>query len=138
MSDQTLRVLHVEDDFADAMLVQSAICESGDFGIEIEVTGTLKDAKRKLAKETFDLILLDLRLPDSVSPADTYETTRSCCGETPMLVLSGSIYNDTDHIPDHVVSLDKNTCFKSRRGELPTGIANIIRETAEESDFLAL
>jgi len=138
MADQTLRVLHVEDDFADALLVQNAICEAGDFGIEIEVTGTLKEAKRKLAKETFDLILLDLRLPDSLSPADTYETTRSCCGETPMLVLSGSVINDNDHIPDDVVTLDKNTSFSSKRGQLPTEIANIIRETAEDSDFLAL
>ena len=30
MVNQTLRVLHVEDDFADAMLVQHAVCEAGD------------------------------------------------------------------------------------------------------------
>jgi len=138
MSDQTLRVLHVEDDFADAMLVQHAVCEAGDFGIEIEVAGTLKDAKRKLIRETFDLIMLDLRLPDSTSPADTYETTKSMCGDTPMMVLSGSVRNDRDQIPDDVVSLDKNASFKGKNGKLPVELASIIRETAEDSDFLAL
>ena len=33
MAGQALKVLHVEDDFADAMLVQHAVCEAGDFDI---------------------------------------------------------------------------------------------------------
>ena len=42
MSGQALSVLHVEDDFADAMLVQHAVCEAGDLDIEFEVARTLK------------------------------------------------------------------------------------------------
>ena len=41
MSNQALRVLHVEDDFADAMLVQHAVCEAGDLEISFEVARTL-------------------------------------------------------------------------------------------------
>ena len=88
MAGQALKVLHVEDDFADAMLVQHAVCEAGDFDIAFEVAGTLKDAKRKLSREQYDLVLLDLRLPDSVHPIDTLETAQGCIGETPLLVLS--------------------------------------------------
>ena len=135
MPNQSLRVLHVEDDFADAMLVQHAVCEAGDFDIEFEVAGTLKDAKRKLAKECFDLILLDLRLPDSVHPIDTLATTRDCCGETPLLVLSGSISVDHIHLPDDVVRLDKNESFRVARGEAPIHLAHLIREAAESADI---
>ncbi|MBO6795982.1 response regulator [Maricaulis sp.] len=136
MSNQSLRVLHVEDDFADAMLVQHAVCEAGDFDIAFEVAGTLKDAKRKLAKEEFDLVLLDLRLPDSVHPIDTLETARDCIGETPLLVLSGSMSVDKAHLPDDVASLDKNESFRTeKKGEAPVHLAHLIREAAEASDI---
>ena len=130
MANQELRVLHVEDDFADAMLVQNAICESGDYGIAIEVVGTLKAAKRKLAKETYDLILLDLRLPDSIHPADTLETTQSCCGDIPLLVLSGSISTDDAYLPDDIARLDKNKGLMAHRDNKSVDLASYIRETA--------
>lgn len=136
MPNQSLKVLHVEDDFADAMLVQHAVCEAGDFDIAFEVAGTLKDAKRKLAKEEFDLVLLDLRLPDSVHPIDTLETTRDCIGETPLLVLSGSMSVDKVHLPDDVASLDKNESFRTeKKGDAPVHLAHLIREAAEASDI---
>jgi CheY-like chemotaxis protein len=134
---QQLRVLHVEDDFADAMLVQHAVCESGDFDIAFEVVGTLKAAKRRLAREAFDLVLLDLRLPDSVDPVDTLESTQSCCGETPVLVLSGSMTVDRKHLPLGVAQLDKNKSFQNK----PNGTARLaheIREAAGADDTFAV
>ncbi len=138
MASHPLRVLHVEDDFADAMLVQHAVCEAGDFDINIEVAPTLKEAKRKLLRDKFDLVLLDLRLPDSVHPVDTLETTRSCCGETPVMVLSGSMSVDKDHMPADVRALDKNESFKTARGEMPTHLARFIREAAGDDDIEAI
>lgn len=138
MASQPLRVLHVEDDFADAMLVQHAVCEAGDFDINIEVARTLKDAKRKLLRDTFDLVLLDLRLPDSVHPVDTLETARTCCGETPVMVLSGSMSVDGDHMPSDIRALDKNESFKSNRGEAPVHLARYIREAAGDGDIEAI
>jgi CheY-like chemotaxis protein len=138
MTGNALRVLHVEDDFADAMLVQHAVCEAGDFDIAIEVVGTLKDAKRKLSHDHFDLVLLDLRLPDSLHPIDTLETTQACCGDTPLLVLSGSMRTDDDHLPEDVTRLDKNVSFKSRPGEAAIDLALIMRQTAESDDFMSI
>lgn len=128
---QHLRVLHVEDDFADAMLVQNAVCEAGDFDIELEVVGTLKAAKRRLEKDAFDLVLLDLRLPDSIDPVDTLESTCSACGRTPVLVLSGSMAVDGEHLPDNVSRLDKNSSYKAR-------LARQIRDAAAGDDTLAI
>lgn len=138
MGIQALKVLHVEDDFADAMLVQHAVCEAGDYDIEFEVARTLKDAQRKMQKESFDLILLDLRLPDSVDPKDTFETARNSAGDTPLLVLSGSISVDDMYLPADVARLDKNTGFRAPHGEPPVHLAHLIRETAESSDFQAI
>ncbi|WP_323760628.1 response regulator [Maricaulis sp.] len=135
MSNQALRVLHVEDDFADAMLVQHAVCEAGDLDISFEVARTLKDAKRCLARAQYDLILLDLRLPDSVHPTETLETAQSCAGETPLMILSGSMTVDADHLPDTIARMDKNSSFRNHKGEMPTQLAHMLREAAEDVDI---
>ncbi|WP_291845545.1 response regulator [Maricaulis sp.] len=135
MSNHALRVLHVEDDFADAMLVQHAVCEAGDLDIEFEVARTLKDAKRCLARSEYDLILLDLRLPDSIHPTDTLETAQACAGDTPLMILSGSMIIDEDHLPDSIARMDKNSSFRNHKGEMPLHIAHMIREAAESADI---
>ena len=141
MTNQSLRVLHVEDDFADALLVQHALCEAGEFDINIEVAGTLKEARQKLGKKTFDLVLLDLRLPDSLDPSDTLQSTCSCCGDTPVLVLSGSVDFDGDCVPLNITRIDKNKSFRDMRGAGPNRLARTIRQTAtatEDDDFLEI
>lgn len=135
MAHHPLRVLHVEDDFADAMLVHHAVCEAGDFDIDFEVVRTLRDAKKRLSRGEFDLVLLDLRLPDSLHPAETLETTRSCCGKTPVMVLSGSMSVDAGYMPTDIRALDKNESFKTERGEPPTHLARCIREAAGDEDI---
>jgi CheY-like chemotaxis protein len=134
MTNPSLRVLHVEDDFADAMLVQHALCEAGDFDIDIEVACTLKEARRKLTNKEFDLVLLDLRLPDSLDPGDTLESTCSCCGDTPVLVLSGSIQVDGDCVPSNVTQIDKNKSFRGLRGNGRNQLAETIRLKATATD----
>jgi CheY-like chemotaxis protein len=138
MANQALRVLHVEDDFADALLVQHAVCEAGDFGISFEVVRTLREAKLRMQAGGFDLILLDLRLPDSVHPTETLEVARNCAGDTRLLVLSGSMSVDKDHLGDEIASLDKNASFKVERGRLPVNMAQVIRNAVGTDDFLSI
>lgn len=138
MAQSELRVLHIEDDFADALLVQNAVCEAGDFGIAFEVVRTLKDAQKRLDNDEFDLILLDLRLPDSIHPSETWETTKRASGDTPILVLSGSINIDSTYLPSDTPSLDKNKSFRSKKGAPPVEVAGLIRETVAQSDVFTL
>ncbi|SDM40069.1 response regulator [Maricaulis salignorans] len=138
MANQALHVLHVEDDFADAMLVQQAVCEAGDFDISFEVVRTLREAKLRMQAGGFDLILLDLRLPDSVHPTETLEVARSSAGATPLLVLSGSMAVDREHLGEEIASLDKNASFKVERGRKSVNIAQVIRNAVATEDFLSI
>ena len=138
MSKKQLRVLHVEDDFADALLVQNAVCEAGDFDIVFVVARTLREAKRKLKSGDFDLVLLDLRLPDSLKPRETYDVIAACCGDTPVLVLSGSMSVDGFALPDEIESLDKNQHLVGTGDAAPIHLAGMIRNTAEFSGVEAI
>lgn len=138
MTHEPIKVLHVEDDFADALLVQNAVCEAGDLDISFTVARTLREAKRKLAAGGYDLILLDLRLPDSVRPRETYETVAELCGDTPILVLSGSMRVDSDALPDDINTLDKNKHLAGADGQAPIYLAGMIRQSAMSNQIEAI
>lgn len=105
---QSLSVLHVEDDFADAMLLQHALCDAGGYDMELQVVRTLRDARFKLSRKTYDLIIADLRLPDSTQPSETVNLLERQANGTPILVLSGSAGIDLQSSGDQVKFLDKN------------------------------
>jgi len=109
-----LKVLHVEDDFADAMLLQHSLFDAGVDDLELEVVRTLHDARWKLERNPYDLVILDLRLPDSVNPQDTIRTAEQHAGATPLLVLTGSAIIDGDVIGPHINLLDKNVFFHGK------------------------
>ncbi|MEE8352035.1 MAG: response regulator, partial [Rhodospirillales bacterium] len=54
------RILHLEDDESVLQIVSSLIADTGD----VVAAKTLEEAKNLLERETFDLVLLDLMLPD--------------------------------------------------------------------------
>ncbi len=133
-----LNVLHVEDDFADALLVQNTVFESGDYDIGFEVVRDLHEARRKLKNKNYDLVLLDLRLPDSVNPDDTLNTMQSLCPGTPIVVLSGSVRVDNETVPEGINRLDKNEylCGRATSGGKP--LAQVLRLSASSDDFEAI
>lgn len=133
-----LNVLHVEDDFADALLVQNNVFESGDYDIGFEVVRDLRDARRKLKKKRYDLVLLDLRLPDSINPDDTLTTMQGLCPSTPIVVLSGSMRVDSGAISSEVNQLDKNEYLCGRAAGQQHSLAQILRMSASDDDFEAI
>ncbi|WP_228282411.1 response regulator [Rubrobacter tropicus] len=86
---ETVGVLLVEDNPGDARLVEIMLSEPGlmwDF--EISHTARLGDAVEELERSEFDVVLLDLSLPDSQG-METVERVRTVASRTPVVVLSG-------------------------------------------------
>jgi PAS domain S-box-containing protein len=98
MSDSAaIRVLLVEDNPGDARLVEILLSEVDSPRFDITHVERLEEAIERLVGEEadyFDVILLDLSLPDS-SGLETVSKTRSAAPGTPMVVLSGQDDGET-------------------------------------------
>jgi diguanylate cyclase (GGDEF)-like protein len=85
---ELISVLLVEDNNGDARIVQDALTESSRVRFRLERADRLGTALARLAKESFDVILLDLTLPDSWG-LDTFLRVRESAPQTPVMVLTG-------------------------------------------------
>ena len=87
-SEASIRVLLVEDNPGDARLVEILLSEVDAPRFAITHVERLAGAIECLSQADFDVILLDLSLPDS-SGLETVSRTRAAAPRTPMVVLSG-------------------------------------------------
>ena len=89
MNDITpCRVLLVEDDPGDASLVRQTLRASTEQKFETAVSTTLAEARQRLQGAAFDVLLLDLGLPDS-SGMDTVNAIAAIAHAPPFIVLTG-------------------------------------------------
>lgn len=82
-----MKILLVEDSRTSVMLVKGLLQEDPLETYDLHVAGTLAEAQKRLAAETFDLILLDLTLPDSDGVA-TVDATFKAANGTGIVVLT--------------------------------------------------
>lgn len=87
-SDNSLKILLVEDSASDAALLQESILSIGAKDISISVVQSLSEAEEYLKNNHPDAVLLDLTLPDS-SGLNTVLEVRHICPELPIVVLTG-------------------------------------------------
>lgn len=89
-AETRIRLLLVDDDPDDALLARRALAElDGIPGVfEVVEAGSLAGALKALAGGTFDVVALDLTLPDSVGLA-TLEAVREAAPHTPVVVVTG-------------------------------------------------
>jgi len=83
-----LRVLLVEDQPGDAMLVMIALRESSSTHFQVTHTPTLAEALDCLGRQEMDVVLLDLSLPDS-SGLDTVTKVLAVAPRMPVVVMTG-------------------------------------------------
>lgn len=83
-----MRVLLIEDNEDDAILIQEMLAEKKDVGIVLEWVDRLSSGLTELVSGKVDLVLLDLSLPDSHG-LETFETVQSCAQDVPIVVLTG-------------------------------------------------
>lgn len=83
-----LRVLLIEDDLDDVLLVEEALRDHTAQPYAVTHTPTLTAAIERLEHDRYDIILLDLSLPDSQG-IDTFVELLPCRVGAPIIVLTG-------------------------------------------------
>ena len=86
--EQPIRVLLVEDSPTDALLVDEALGQAGPGRFVITQVSRLADGLSAIDSRDFDVILLDLGLPDS-SGLKTFRALQARATHLPVIVLSG-------------------------------------------------
>lgn len=88
MLGKPIRVLLVEDNPTDVLLVRATLAAAVGPTFEVTSAAYLEAAILLAKAEHYDVILLDLGLPDAQGIA-TFERARAGFGEVPIIVLSG-------------------------------------------------
>ena len=87
------KILIVEDQKADAFLMEKKVSEllSGSTFLSVQ---TIEEASQALKADRFDMIMLDLNLPDGFG-AQTVKDVRKCNTATPIIVTTGMVSEST-------------------------------------------
>src|SRR5271157_3804567 len=90
MIPEDLKVLLIEDNPNDVILLKKYLASHGSSLLDIEVCQSLTEAKKRLGqgRPEFDVILLDLGLPDSEG-LETFTGIHQQAPKIPIVVLSG-------------------------------------------------
>ena len=84
-----LRILIVDDSESDAVLLNYFISISGLNTSAVSVSTNLREALEAVGAQAFDVILLDLNLPDSFG-LESLHQVRQASGQGMIIVLSGN------------------------------------------------
>jgi two-component system, cell cycle sensor histidine kinase and response regulator CckA len=88
MVNQQIKILLVEDNPGDVLLLQETLSEITLVSFDLVHVARCSAAVARLQVETFDVILLDLLLPDSAG-LETFTTIHQQVPQTPIVVLTG-------------------------------------------------
>jgi len=88
MAGENIKVLLVEDNPGDVFLLQEFLKEVTTVVVDLMPVERLSEALNYLANEIFDVILLDLSLPDSRG-LETFVSAHHQAKATPIIVLTG-------------------------------------------------
>jgi len=131
MVERNVRVLLVEDNPGDARLIQEFLSDAEVTSFQIEVVKRLSDSLEALSGRRFDVVLLDLSLPDS-SGLETLAKVLSNTQHVAIIVLTGlsdeglaleamrkgaQDYLVKDHVDEHLLSRAIRYAIERKRTE---------------------
>lgn len=93
-ADCPTTVLLIEDEPADAKLIQDALASTVDSAFRVEWVTRLSDALERLGSERFEVVLLDLSLPDGKG-LEAFDQVLQAAPDSLILVLSGLTDEET-------------------------------------------
>ncbi len=88
MNIKNVRILLVEDNAVDALRLKRDLAKANQIDFTISHVETLAEAKSSLQKEEFDIVVLDLALPDSRGIESLLEL-KPLIPDVPIIILSG-------------------------------------------------
>lgn len=86
--EESIHILLVEDNPSDAQLIRMMLEESTEHTFLFSNAETLAQAFRRIADNAYDMVLLDLTLPDTHG-LETFAAVHAKIPDTPIIVLSG-------------------------------------------------
>ena len=96
MSDETIHVLLVEDNPGDRQLIGEILADAGDTPFQLESVARLTEGLERIARGGFDLVLLDLSLPESHG-LETFTRMNDAAPALPIVVLTALDDEDVAH-----------------------------------------
>ncbi len=88
MPRERIGVLLVEDNPTDVLLLREALADVQEIDFALTQVERLADGQARLRSGSYDVVLLDLDLPDSSGP-ETFSRLHAVNPQVPMLVLTG-------------------------------------------------
>lgn len=116
-------ILLVEDDAVQVAAFAHVVRQAG----VISFASTMADAIRMIQEPRFDLIILDLSLPDS-TPTQMLERVREIHGHVPVIVLTSSSDEET-------LAAVSRTCWPIVRKDAPQALIQLREAIANSLEF---
>src|SRR5665647_2571584 len=85
---RAITILLIEDNPPDVRLIREMLKDVSNFKYNLISVLTLKEGCEQIQKNNFDIILLDLNLPDSIG-RQTFQKVIGCSKEIPVVLLTG-------------------------------------------------
>jgi len=130
---EVIRILLIEDRPEDAQLLWETLRESNAQAFEVLHVCELSEGLERLARERFDLVLLDLNLPDSAG-IETLARLQSESPDVPVVILTG--LDDAD-VAVQAIRLGAQD-FLSKDGLTRRSVSGPIRYAIERYRMLSL
>ena len=125
-NSESIRILLLEDDRNFSEMVREALAHTSKVNYTLVIEEMLQNALRTLGKQKFDVILLDLSLPDSRG-FDTFAAIYAHAAQTPILVLTGM---DDERLAVRMIREGAQDYLI--KGQIdPTYLARVIRNAVE-------
>jgi PAS domain S-box-containing protein len=133
---RTLRILHLEDNPADALLVRDLLTEDG-LAAEVREAGCKEKFLRALTEGNWDLVLSDFRLPD-FNGLDALKLVREKFPALPFILMSGNIGEQAAieslkaGATDYVLKSNRERLVPAVRRAMTESSERALRQAAEE------
>jgi signal transduction histidine kinase len=145
LDPKPIKLLLIEDDEDDSILIQGLLSEVGPTAYEITWIKTYEAALTELTERNHDVCLLDYRLGNR-SGLDVLQDVGACCDKPPIIILTGHGDYDVDkemmrhgaadylvkgQIDSHILERSIRYAIERKKSE------NVIRDSEKQLQYLS-